>query len=612
MRDPKAFHLHARRQRALGALGVVCVVLASLNFVFFRTQVVGNPAYAMQSDLNRLRPLTLPAPRGTIVDREGRILADNVPGFALSLLPAPRDSIRSTLERLQPHLDLTDAQVESLMARQSRAPRQQLTVSTDLSFDQISAIEERRPLFPEVLIEMQPKRQYPGGPAVAHLMGYISEIGARELEDTAFAEYRPGRLIGKAGVERQHERHLAGTPGVRYLEVDALGRAVAEFAGYGEIDPVPGSDLQLTVDLGLQQWIHRMLADTVRGAVVALQPATGEVLALYSAPTFDPNDLVGTVDPEDWAALQQDTARRLLDRALAGAYPPGSTWKLATAAVALELDIVDPESVLPLACRGGMPYGNRYFNCWDRSGHGLLKLADAIKHSCNVYFYQLGLQIGMERLLAEGVRLGFSSRSGIDLPGERPGLFPPGLEWYQQRFGRSAMESEVLSLAIGQGANDQTPLKMAQFFAALATDGRMPVPRVTRRTPVMEAMDLGVSASNLDELRKGLRRVTEPGGTAAGSALEHWDWMGKTGTSQNPHGADHGWFVGIAGPPDGDPEIVVAAIIEGGEHGSDVAQVAAKAADYYLRTTRDMPIDTIQTLREHWQNGIPARWAQWD
>jgi penicillin-binding protein 2 len=555
-----------------------------------------------------------------ILDREGRILADNVPAFVLSLLPAPGDSIRSTLERLRSYLELTDAQVESLLETQRRAPQQKLVVSTDLSFDRISAIEERRPQFAEVLIEMQPKRNYPGGAAAAHLVGYVGEINERELEDSMFAGYRPGRLVGRTGVERQREAVLAGVPGVRYLEVDALGRIVGDFAGHDEVQPVSGDSLQLTIDLGLQEWIHGMLADTVRGAVVALDPGTGEVLAHYSAPTFDPNDLVGTVSRERWSELQQDTARRLLDRALAGAYPPGSTWKLATAAIALELGIVEPTSTLPLACRGGMRYGNRYFHCWQRAGHGYLELADAIKNSCNVYFYQLGLQIGLERLLEEGVRLGFDARTGVDLPGERAGLFPSGAEWYERRFGWTPTEAEVLSLAIGQGANDQTPLKMAQFFGALATNGRMPAPRVIRspgagvRGAAGSAgdIDLRVSPENLERLREGLRRVTGPGGTAGGSALEHWDWIGKTGTSQNPHGKDHGWFVGIGGPRGGAAEIVVAALIEGGEHGSDVAQVAAKAADYYLRTRRDMPIDTVQTLREHWQKGIPAPWAQWD
>ena len=587
------------------------LALLGLTSAFFNTQVLRNPAYAMQSDRNRLRPLTLPAPRGTILDREGRIIADNVPGYALSLLPAPADSLRSTLERLAPYLELSDAEIESLLQRQALHPQQQLVVSTDIPFDRISAVEERRPLFPEVLIEMRPKRNYPAGPAAAHLVGYVGEISEGELESEEWADYTPGRLIGKSGVERRYERVLAGQAGVRYVEVDALGRIVGDFPTYREVAPVPGQTVRLNVDLDLQKYAARIIPQDRRGALAAVEPGTGAVLALYSSPPFDPNEFVGNVSHDRWRELRQDTAKRLLDRSISGIYPPGSTWKLATAAIALELGVIDPTATLPLPCRGGMQYGNRFFRCWEPAGHGALDLAGAIKHSCDVYFYQVGLQIGLQRLLEEGVRLGFREPTGVDLPAERAGNFPPGTEWYKQRFGWAPTEAEVLSLAIGQGANDQTALKMAQFFAALATDGTSPAPRVAA-DPVapdtVAGMDLNVSPENMEWLREGLRQVVSEGGTAYGSMLEHWDWMGKTGTSENSHGEDHGWFVGIGGPRGGEPEVVVAVIIEEGEHGSDMAQLAAKAADYYLRQKHGMPIDTIQTLREHW---LAGRWAPW-
>lgn len=614
MRDSQTFHMHARRRRAKGALTVVWLLLGVLVLVFFHTQVRQGNAYTLQSNQNRMRPLTLLAPRGTIVDRDGRLVADNVPGYALSLLPAPRDSIRSTLGRLAPYLELDEAEIEALMARQRRAPQQQLVVSTDLSFDRISAIEERRPIFPEVLIEMRPKRNYVVGAAAAHLIGYVGEISEAELEDPAFTAYRAGRIIGKTGIERQYESHLAGVPGARYVEVDALGRIVGQYTGAEGPEPEAGDSLQLTIDLELQEWVARIIPDTVRGAVVALEPSSGEVLALYSSPSFDPNGLVGNVPAARWNALRQDSAKRLLNRAIAGLYPPGSTWKLATAGIALELGIVRPESTLPLACRGGMQYGNRYFRCWEPDGHGYLNLPDAIKQSCDVYFYQVGLQVGLDRFLREGTRLGFNRPTGVDLPAERSGHFPPDTDWYERRFGWSPTESEVMSLAIGQGANDQTALRMAQFYAALAGDGRMPPPRVARGgppPPESDWLDLGFSETTLEWLREGLYRVTEQGGTAAGSMLEHWQWGGKTGTSQNPHGDDHGWFVGIAGPWDAPPEVVVSVIIEEGEHGSDVAQYAAKVADYYLRRQHGIAVDTIQTLREHWLNGVPAPWARW-
>lgn len=584
-----------------------------LTSAFFQTQVVRNPVYALHSDHNRLRPLTIPAPRGEVLDRNGRIVVENVPGYTLSLLPAPADSVRSTLTRLAPLLGYTETHVEELMERRQRSPQRPLVVSKDISFERVSAIEERRPLFPEVLIEMQPKRHYPAGPGAAHLTGYVGEIGEVELEDTAFAGYRSGTLIGKAGVELAYERLLSGAPGVRYVEVDALGRIVGSHRETPLIPPESGEPLRLYVDIELQEWIARVLPDSERGAVAVLEVGTGAILGLYSSPSYDPNEFAGNVARARWQELRQDTVKRLLNRSIAGIYPPASTWKLATAAIALELGIVDPEATLPLACRGGMQYGNRYFRCWEPEGHGFLDLPDALKHSCDVYFYQVGLQIGLDRLLVEGTRLGFSQPTGVDLPAERAGNFPAESDWFRRRFGTPATEAEVLSMAIGQGPNDQTALKMAQFFDALAGDGTAPAPRVAA-DPAPAAgvpMDLDLSAETLEWLREGLRRVTAPGGTAHGSSMEHWDWMGKTGTAENSHGPDHGWFVGIAGPRDGEAEVVVSAIVEAGEHGSDVAQVAAKVADYYLRKTRGMPIDTIQTLREHWATGRTAQWAAW-
>jgi len=609
----RSFHLHARRRRAQGALGLLALVLGGLLVVFFQTQVLRSDIYALQSDKNRLRPLPIPAPRGTIYDREGRIVAENVPGYALLLLPGPPDSLRHTLERLAPFLGLSAARIDALLARQRQYPAQPLVVSPDLTFDQLSAIEERLPLFPGVFIDMRPKRHYPAGPDIAHLVGYVAEISEAELALPEFRGYTLGQLIGKAGLERTYERVVGGTPGVRYVEVDALGRIVGGFDPRIGQKPVPGRSLRLHLDLELQRWIARIFPDSVRGAMVALEPGTGHVLALYSNPGFDPNEFVGGVPAELWRALNADPARPLLNRATTGLYPPGSTFKLATAAIALELGVIDPEGYMPIPCRGGMQYGNRYFRCWERSGHGYVNLADAIKVSCDVYFYQVGLKIGLERFLAEGTRLGFSRKTGIDLPTERAGNFPDRPDWFRRRFGWKPTPAEVLSLAIGQGPNDQTPLKMALFYAALAADGRVRPPRIAaveEAAPLPE-WDLRLSAESLRWLREGLRRVVSPGGTAGLSALEHWDLMGKTGTSQNPHGADHAWFVGMAGPRGGAPEIVVAAILEFGEHGYTAAQYVAKAADYYLRRKYGMPIDTIQTLREHLLAGRPAPWAVW-
>lgn len=604
------FHLHARRRRAQVILWVLVLGFGWLGVNFFQTQVLKNTAYALQSDANRLRPLPLRAPRGAIFDRYGEIVAENVPGYSLSLLPGPRDTIRSKLEQIAPLLGLSESQVESLMARRGKATGQPLLVTSNLTFDQLASLEEMRAFLPGMVIEMQPKRHYPAGAVVGHLVGHVGEIDEVELSRAEFSEYLPGQMVGKAGLERQYESLLVGRQGTRYVEVDALGRIIGELPARTQLSPIAGRDIHLTLDLELQRWVAEIFPDSLRGALAAIEPRTGEVLALYSHPNFDPNDFVGGISPERWRDLSRDPAKPLLHRAVAGLYPPGSTFKIFTAALALDLGVVDPKAVMPIPCRGGMQYGGRYFRCWKREGHGALDMAGAIQHSCNVYFYQLGLKIGLERMLVEATRLGFSTPTGIDLPVEQRGNFPDGPEWYRRRFGWLPTSTEVLSLAIGQGANDQTALKMAEFFAALGGGGHIPAPRLARHLEPVPGMDLDIAPAHLSVLLDGLRRVTAPGGTAHLASLEHWQLMGKTGTSQNPHGKDHGWFAALAGPRGGEPEIAVAVIVEAGEKGSTSAQYAAKAADFYLRHKYGMAQDTIQTLREYLLAGRRTEWAR--
>ncbi|MBI4539863.1 MAG: penicillin-binding protein 2 [Gemmatimonadetes bacterium] len=611
----KAYDAELRRDRARGALAVTGVVLGVLILGFFRVQVLRSSAYVLESESNRLRALAVPAPRGAVFDRSGRIIADNVPGYAISLLPAPADSLRATLERLAPHLSLTRGRIEAIRANARRYPHQPVLVDGDASFDEVSAVEERRAEFPGILMEMRPKRRYVAGPVTAHVTGYVSEVSDAELARSEFQGYSPGQIVGKDAVERQYESRLQGRPGVRYVEVDVLGRIVGAFRPRPDVPAVPGGDLHLNLDLELHEWIDRIFPDSMRGAVVALNVEDGGVLALYSSPSFDPNAFVGGIDPDRWGALNTDPARPLLNRAANGVYPPGSTWKLATAGIALARGVVRPDETMAIPCRGGIQFGNRYFRCWRPEGHGYLSLVDAIRHSCDVYFYQLGLKIGLEALLEDGNRLGFGRRTGIDLPSEASGIFPPDVGYWLRRFGYRSTPAEVLSMAIGQGPNAQTPLKMAEFFLALARDGSAPAPRLVASDSVLRDFRLELTPDQLTLLREGIRRVVAPGGTAYLSSLEHWDLMGKTGTSQNAQDPerDHAWFVGIAGPRGGSPEIVVSAIVEFGESGSGTAApLVAKTADFYLRRKHGIPVDTIQTLGEHLRAGRRAPWAAWD
>ena len=608
----RIIHPHSRRRRARGALGIITIVLGALALQFFRVQMLQSNDYMLQSESNRLRPLPVAAPRGTIFDRHDRVIADNVPGYVIYVLRESRESTRQTLERLRPHLGLSDERIEILMEQYRRW--EPLVVEIDAEFEAVSVLEERREDFPGIVIETRPKRRYYAGNAVSHVLGYVNEITAEELAEPRFLEYEPGLLIGKVGVERQYEERLQGRRGVRYLEVDALGRIVGSLQGIEEDPGEPGEDIRLTIDLELMEWIHRIFPDSLAGVVVALDPADGGVLALYSAPTFDPNAFVGGLTPEEWAVLESDPRKPLFNRAVMGLYPPGSTWKLAAAAIALERGVVGPLDEMPEPCTGGLVYGGLYRGCWLAEGHGYLGLAGAIANSCNVYFYQLGLKVGLDAMLEEGTRVGFAEQCGIDLPEESSGIFPEGRDFWQRAFGYDPLEGEVLSLAIGQGPNSQTPLKMAQFYLALARDGSAPTPHLIEDPDPNEGWRLNVSTESIEVLREGLRGVTSPGGTAYfGTALEHWEVLGKTGTSQNAQDTvrAHAWFAGMAGPWDGEPEIVVVALVEFGESGSSIAApLMAKTADFYLRRKYGLPIDTIQTLGEHYNTGRPAPWAR--
>lgn len=580
-------------------------VLFFLGSAFFRTQVLRNDDFALRAEDNRIRIIPIAPPRGPIYDRNGELIAETLTDYSLSLLPSSADTARAALALLRVPLGLSGPDTDSIADLFQRRPTQPVLLSRSLDFEQVAWIEEHRLDLPTVDLEPFPRRYYPEGEAVAHLVGYIAEINGNELADSAnWPGYRAGDLVGRAGIERQYEHILGGRAGERYAEVDARGRIVGTIAPRATVNPIPGDSLRLSIDVGLQRFIHSIFPKDLNGAIVAIVPSTGEVLALYSYPTFDPNRLTGGIPADFWRELNSNPRRPLLNRATSGIYAPGSTWKLATAIAGLESGLIQPDSRMPVACSGGWSYAGRYARCWYPSGHGRLDLAGALGNSCNVYFYQLGVMLGLNQLSREGTRLGFSRKTGIDFPTEATGTFPADADWYFERFRWAPTANEVLSLAIGQGPNAQTPLRMAQFFAALAGDGTAPPPRVMAVDPEQHPepeTDLHVQRETLVSLRRGLAQVMEPGGTAYMSSLERWKVYGKTGTAQNSEDLErpHAWFTGFAGPIDGDPEIAFSVIIELGESGSAMAApIASKVADYYLNSTRGLPTPELQTLRE--------------
>jgi len=607
---------HERQRRALGAYLVLALSMATLAIAFFRIQVLRSSTWELRAESNRIRQLPVPTPRGIVYDREGRILVDNVPGYAITVLPGPLDSVRATLGRMSEYVQLPASEVDRVLTTMSRFGRE-VVVDADADFAVVSAIEERRAEFPGVYVEMRPRRRYLVGHAAAHVLGYVGEMTAEELESDEFPadRYARGMIVGKTGIEKQYESALQGRQGLKYVEFDARGRIVGDFAGVRTDEGESGRELHLNLDLELQEWIDHIFPDTMAGAVVALDPADGGVLALYSAPTFDPNAFVGGIDPTLWAVLATDEGKPLFDRSVLGLYPPASTWKLAAAGIALDLGVVTPDEHMEVPCTGGWFWGNRYWRCWDARGHGYQTLAEALANSCDVYFYQLGLRVGLDRMLERATDVGFSRRCGVDLPQESQGIFPSERSWWNRNYNYTPTEGEVLNLAIGQGPNSQTPLKIAQFYLALARDGSAPAPMIVRGDSIAPGWSLNLASEDLESMREGLRMVTAPGGTAhIGTALEYWEVIGKTGTGQNALSVqglaqNHAWFAGMAGPPGAPPEIVVAVIVEYGEAGSSMAApIGAKTADYYLRRKHGIPVDTIQTYGEHLRVGRPAPW----
>ena len=591
-------HRSIRRQRGRWAAGAIFFCLSVVAAGFVSLQIFSAELYTLRSSENRLRTITVPAPRGTIYDRYGRAIADNVPGYDVSMLPGPRDSISAGLDRLAERLELSPERRAALLSRNRARPGEALVVRENANFEQVAFIEERRPRFRRIVVDQRPHRRYPAGPAVAHMIGYVGEISQEELTRPEYAGYESGQSVGKRALEQQYEHRLAGRNGIRYVEVNALGTIVRDLGVAQAQPPVPGDDLHLGIDLDLQVYADSVFPEGMRGGVVALDPATGEVLLLYSHPTFDPNAFIGGIPLDLWNSLREHPDNPLLNRVSMASYPPGSTWKLIMSAIGMKTGDLTIDTYHTDACLGGLRYHTRFFRCWLSAGHGRLNLSEAIKHSCNVWFYQAGQRIGLDPLLGGVGEFGFGRRTGIDLPSERPGDFPDSRQWYDTRLGPGGWtEAVVWNLSIGQGENAQSLLAMAQFYAALAT-GRTPVkPHLVRDE--MLAQQRADWTLDLPEVQRGqlvdamARVVNEPGGTAYGSRLARWTLAGKTGTAQNPHGPPHSWFVGFA--PAYDPRIVIAAIVEHGHPDgapSLAVPLAAGIVDRHLETLGLPPEET--------------------
>jgi penicillin-binding protein 2 len=583
------FDSYRVRERADVARLVLVGAFLLLSGAFFRTQIIQHDKFQLKAETNRLRPIALTPPRGAILDRRGRIIAENVPGYSVKLLASGKDSLLAVLARVGRYVPFDTSQTAEVLRRFAAARYQPVVVFGDATFETIARLEEHRAVLPGLVIQAEPKRLYPAGRAVAHLVGYVSEVAESDLTANRFPGAGLGSIVGKAGLEREYDDTLRGAEGVRYIEVNARGRLVREEASTASLPPTPGKPISTTIDLDLQRFIDSIWPADIRGAMVAMTPS-GEVRALYSAPSYDPNAFVGGITNTLWRALNDDEARPLLNRAIQTRYPPASPFKLAIAAMALKRGLIGLDTHMPTPCRGGLRLGNRVFRCWKKEGHGSLDLVGAVAASCDVYFYQLGTRLGLTAIVEDGVLMGFRDRSGIDLENEVDPIFPATTAYFDRLYGPRhwSPPATTFNFSIGQGENTQTLINMMRFYEGLAGDGNAASPYIVRPA-ASQPRSLGLTDTQLDGLRRALIAVVERG-TAAASRHADLAVAGKTGTAQNPHGKDHGWFIGFA--PAEKPELIVGGIMEFAEHGTTVAP-------YVIRTLRRYILgpDTAGTIK---------------
>jgi len=563
-------------------------MMAILLGRLFYLQILATENYQRQSRENRFEQRRIPSARGLILDRNGRVLAENLTACELSVSVAAAQEDSTLLGKVA---SILGRPREELLARVGAAREKgsaRAVLERDLPKVPLLALEEHIHALPGVKLRDWPRRYYPYGELCAHLLGYVGEVNEREFQAKRGSDepFFPGDLVGRSGAEQRWQDQLRGVDGKELFLVNARGTLLetVEF-----VPPVAGRTLELSIDIELTAVLDSALADRGRGAGVILDVRNGEVLAMASRPSYDPNLLTGGIPTELWEALSSDPGRPLFNRALQATYPPGSAYKPIVALAALENGTLDRLGELE-PCRGGLRLGRRYFHCWYEPGHGSLDLEHALERSCDVWFYQVGDGLGVDAMARMARRFGLGSPTGLDLGFEVGGLVPDS-HYYDDRFGkRKWSRGLVWNLAIGQGELLVTPLQMARLYAGLASGATLPVPRLLlksfgsegeRNTSSPPSPELSIDAKDLRRVRKGLELVVQGSrGTARSSALPGLRTAGKTGTVQNPHGKEHAWFCGYA--PALDSRIAVALLVEHGQHGSNVAPIFKRLVEKWL------------------------------
>lgn len=571
---------------------IILIIFIIILMRLWQLQILNTEKYKKLSESNRIRIIKIPAPRGIIYDRNGIPLVENISSFSVSVSYEYID--RLNLELLSKILNISEEELKKRIEKKPESIYMPVRIKDNLTFKEIAMLEARSSELPGLIIETEMKRHYPFGFATSHLLGYLGKITEQQLRnDPSYKNLPPYFLVGQTGVEKIFDDKLRGTPGEKIIEVDALGK---ELRLIKETPPLKGEDIYLTIDVLLQESAYRALAGFT-GAFVALKPDTGEILAMVSSPSFDPDKFIEGINLDYWNELINNSKNPLLNRPIQGLYSPGSSFKIITAIAGLEEKVITPDKVL-VNCTGEINLGRWTFGCWRKGGHGPVNLRRAIVESCDVYFYELGRILGIKKIHKYATLLGLGSPTGLNSD-EKSGLVPDE-EWKKNVKKASWFLGDTFNTAIGQGFLKVTPLQMARVMATIVNGGIKINPYIIRGTETKKE-NLGFNPENLEIIRDALSAVVnEPNGTAFGAHSYMIKFGGKTGTAQviskkikkkvsYKEFEHHAWFVGFA--PVDKPEIAFSVIIEhGGSGGAVAVPVAKNVLEGYILKKRQLNV----------------------
>jgi penicillin-binding protein 2 len=581
---------------------IILVVFLVLAYGLWRLQVVQSEFYSALAEKNKTREVPILAPRGKILDREGRTIVDNYPSFTALLLRDSSRDLSGDADLIAQGLHLDPKEVRERLRKFAGTPQYQpVYLKEDITPDELAFIESHRNELPELDTIMAHRRLYPRNGFMAHLVGYVGEVSEQMLNQARWELYNPGDVVGKSGVELQYNQVLMGKNGSRQVLVNSKGQEVRELE---EKPAVPGHVLKLTLDIDLQIAAEEAMADK-NGAMVAMDPHTGEILAMVSRPTFDPNDFAVRISRGEWNKLVTDPDKPLLNKAIQAQLAPGSTFKILMSVAGWQEGIAQ---TLNVHCNGGATFYGRRFGCWVKTGHGAVDLTKAIYQSCDVFFYTLAEKLGIDRVSKYATAMGLGQKTGIDLPEEASGVMPSE-EWKLRNFKQKWYAGETISVGIGQGAVATTPVQLMRAIAAISMDGRMVVPHVASPTGLppeylethhyTDVTNVPINPDGFNLITDAMARVLLPEGTAPSAHVPGVDIAGKTGSAQivslavralhqnNEALNQNGWFVGFT--PRRNPDIIVAVLFEGGEHGKLAARLATQVIKAYVDKQRRQP-----------------------